>query len=350
MRLHSPFDLRLEPIPLPPAPARGEVRIAVQAVGICGSDLHLYSIGQIGSSAISHPFVPGHEFMGTVSAVGPDAKAATGSPLKIGARVVVDPHAACGNCEWCEAGQPNLCPYHEFLGLPAKDGALCEQLNVLARQCYVIPPSISDNAAALVETLGVAIHAVDLAKLGVGRSVLVAGLGSVGLLILRLARLAGASTIIGVDPLPARTALARRWGATQVFTGEVEHLPSSMLEQAGPQGAHTVFEAAWAGTAVGACVRAAAPGGKVVLVGIPPDDACELTHSEARRKGLSLLFSRRMGPVMNRAIRLASGAKPAVALDELVTHEWPLRKAAQAYSQNARYAGGMIKSVIHPQR
>jgi L-iditol 2-dehydrogenase len=84
-------------------------------------------------------------------------------------------------------------------------------------------------------------------------------------------------------------------------------------------------------------------------VGIPPDDSCELTHSIARRKGLSLLFSRRMGPVMPRAIRLATGAKPAVALDDLVTHEWPLRKTAQAYSQNARYSAGMIKSIIHPQ-
>jgi len=347
VRLHAAFDLRLETKKLADL-SKGEALIKVGAVGICGSDLHHYTLGQIGATASSGPFVLGHEFMGQVVAADRHARSAGGDPLRLGARVAVDPHIACGRCEWCLAGHPNLCPDHTFLGLPGCDGALCEQVVVPARQCHVLPGTISDNAGALLETLGVAIHAVWLAKMAAGKSVLVAGLGPVGLLIVRLAHLAGAHPIIGVDPLSGRTNLARRWGCTDTFTGTVEQLPEKLRTRLGPHGAAISVEAAWAGRAIDGCVQATAPGGRMVLVGIPRDDDCAMTHSVARRKGLTVLFSRRMGHEMGRAIGLASGKNPPVRLDELVTHEWALADAARAYSRNARYARGMIKSVIHP--
>jgi L-iditol 2-dehydrogenase len=350
VRLHAAHDLRLETAPTPRRPQADEVLLSIRAVGLCGSDLHLYQTGTIGSLPVAQPFVPGHEFMGVVLTAGARARDALGEPLLAGTRVAVDPHVACGRCEFCERGDPNLCPHHTFFGLPSADGALAEQLLVPARQCYPMPASLSDGAGALLETLGVALHAVDLARTAVGRTVIVAGCGPVGLLIVRLAHLAGAGRLIAVDPLAERTALARRWGATDTITGKIETVLPRLRKITGSRGADTVFEAAWAGPAVPACLSAAGPGAKVVLVGIPADDDCRFIHSEARRKGLTLIFSRRMKHTLTRAIQLAGGRSPQIALDELISHRWTLGASARAFSRNARYADEVIKSIIQPFR
>jgi len=350
VRLHGAHDLRLTRIPAPGDPKAGEVVLDIRAVGLCGSDLHLYEQGRIGPMLPAQPFVLGHEFMGVVKRAGPESRDALGAPLRAGTRVVVEPHVACGHCEWCEAGHPNLCPHNIFFGLNPTDGALSERLLVPARQCFPLPKSISDGAGALLETLGVALHAVDLAKLQLGRTVVVAGCGPVGLLIVRLAHLAGVGRLIAVDPLARRTQQAKRWGATEVITARIEEILPELRSYTGPRGADTVFESAWAGPAISACLAVASPGAKVVLVGIPPDDSCSFVHSEARRKGLTLLFSRRMKHVLPRAIQFASGRAPLIPLDELVTHHWPLADTARAFSQNARYADGVIKTIIGPHR
>lgn len=193
-------------------------------------------------------------------------------------------------------------------------------------------------------------HAASLSRIRPQEAVMVAGLGPIGLMIVRLAALIGAAPLIAVDPLPWRAKFARCWGATHAHAGTLTSMPERMRRAAGQHGSPTVFETAWAGTAITDCVHAAAPGARVVLVGIPPDDSFSLPHSVARRKGLTLLFSRRMGAEMPLAIRLASSDHEGVNLDELVTHKWRLDQTARAFSQNARYADGVLKSVIHPQR
>ncbi|WP_246026491.1 zinc-dependent alcohol dehydrogenase [Oleiharenicola lentus] len=349
VRLHGPCDLRLETRQLR-TPGDNDVIVSVGAVGVCGSDLHLYNEARIGTTKLAEPFIPGHEFMGTVVAAGPASSDALGQSLRLGQRVAIEPHIACGNCTWCMCGQSNLCPHHIFLGLPGCDGALAEQVIVPGRQCYPLPDSISDNAGALLEALGVAMHAASLARIRANEAVVVVGLGSIGLMLVRLAALIGAAPLIAVDPLPWRAKFARHWGATHTHTGTLNSMPERMRRASGPHGSPTVFETAWAGTAISDCVHAAAPGARVVLVGIPADDTFSLPHSVARRKGLTLLFSRRMGAEMPLAIRLASLSHEGVNLDELVTHEWRLDQTARAFSQNARYADGVLKSVVHPQR
>ena len=349
IHLHGPKDLRLSEVPDPDRdPGSGEALIRVGAVGICGSDLHLYASGQIGNIGRSGPFVPGHEFMGTVTAVGPDPLDGTHQPLTVGQRVAVDPQVPCLHCEWCEAGHPNLCPNHTFFGLHPTDGALREQMTVPGRNCFPLPDSISNGGGAVLETLGVALHAVDLAHTAVARSAVVIGCGPVGLLVLRLARLAGLDPLIAIDPLADRVELARRWGASHGITARAEDVVEEVSRITAGRGAALTFEAAWAGPSVGAAVTMAAPGGRVVLVGIPSDDACSMAHSEGRRKGLTIVFSRRMKHVYPRAILLASGPDPAVAVDELITHRFPLAETSRAFQLNVAYADNVIKAVICP--
>lgn len=349
IRYMGPHRLeKIEDYPECTPPAEQQALIEVGAVGVCGSDLHMFDTGGIGSIRGREPYVPGHEFMGTVVAVGREARDGNGAPLVAGTRVAVDPHIACRHCEVCEAGHPNLCPHHTFFGLPGLDGGLREKMLVPARNCFPIPKDISNGAGAILETLGVALHSVDLAKLRVGSSCAVLGCGPVGLLIVQLAHLAGAHHLVAVDPHPWRAENARMLGATHIIRSKAEDSINDIMRATDGRGCDIVFEAAWAGAAVQASVDIARPGAKVVLVGIPEDDDCSLTHSPARRKGLTLIFSRRMKHVYPRTIALTSGPRPRVELDMLITHEFPLEKAGEAFETNLRYDDGIIKAIIHP--
>ncbi|MCY3572647.1 MAG: alcohol dehydrogenase catalytic domain-containing protein [Chloroflexi bacterium] len=343
-RLHGPKDIRLAEEPPPPHPARGEVRLRVGAVGLCGSDLHLYDTGRIGYTDASSPFVLGHEFMGVVDALGDEALDGLHAPLQVGQRVAVDPAVPCWRCELCERGHPNLCPHHKFYGLYPEDGALRETMLVSARNCFPMPDGISDASGPLLETLGVAIHALDLAKLRIGQSVAVLGAGPVGLLIARLAVLAGADPVIVSDKFDWRLNKARDWGAAHTVNVDERNPVAAVAELTGGRGVDVAIEAAWADHSVQQAAEMARYGGRLALVGIPPDDKLRLQHSVARRKGLTIMMSRRMKHSYPRAIALAASGK--VALDELVSHRFPLAQTAAAYASNAAYAPGINKVIL----
>ena len=284
VRLHGARDLRVDNIPEPGPPGPGDVLIEVGAVGICGSDLHMVADGRIGDTIFTSPLVIGHEFMGTVRAVGDNARDGSFHPLTVGQRVAVDPSSPCGHCEMCEQGHPNLCPNHTFYGVYPTNGALQECMIVHAHNCFPIPDSVSDGAGTLLETLGVAIHAVDLGKLRVANSVAVIGCGPVGMLIIALAKLAGSSAVYAFDKFPWRVEKARRWGAQAYNVHEVDPL-KTLMKETGGRGTDVVFEAAWADESVQLAADMTRVGGRLVLVGIPGDDRLAMHHSNARRKG-----------------------------------------------------------------
>ena len=349
VHLHGPKDLRLSEVAeLDQSPAPGEAIIRVGGVGICGSDLHLYQTGQIGNIGQAAPFIPGHEFMGTVVAVGEASLDGNHQPLEIGQRVAVDPQVPCLACRMCEEGHPNLCPNHVFYGLHPTDGALRERMMVSTRNCFPIPDSISDGGGAVLETLGVAIHAMDLAHARIAQSTVVIGCGPVGLLMVKLAHLKGLDPIIAIDPIQSRVEFARSWGATHTIVGRAEDSIDEVLTISTGYGSETVIEAAWAGPSVDASVRMAATGGRVVLVGVPEGDGCQLPHSVARRKGLSIIFSRRMKHSYPRALRLAGGPEPKVTVDQMITHVFPLAKTTKAFEMNSTYEDGVVKAVVRP--
>ncbi len=343
-RLHGPTDIRLADEPAPPPPAAGEVTLKIGAVGLCGSDLHMYETGRIGYTIAREPFVLGHEFMGRVIALGADALDGGHQPLRIGQRVAVEPAVPCWRCELCENGHPNLCPHHYFYGLFPEDGALRERMNVSARNCFPMPDSLSDEVGPLLETLGVAIHAIDLGKLRFAGSVAVLGAGPVGLLIARLAVLAGAAQVFVFDKFPWRLQIAKAWGATHSFNVDDCDPADVVKDLTGGRGVDVAFEAAWADHSVQQAADMARYGGRLVLVGIPPDDKLRLKHSVARRKGLTIMMSRRMKHTYPRAIELASSGK--VKLEELVSHRYDLAQTAQAYASNAAYEDGVNKVIL----
>lgn len=342
-RLYGPRDIRIDTIPLPGDPAPDEILLKVTAVGVCGSDLHTYLDARIGDTAVQSPLVLGHEFGGVVAAVGANARDGEDQPLRVGQRVAVDPATPCWRCEMCEAGHPNLCRRLHFCGLYPDDGSLREYMLVRARDCFPVPDSISDAGAALLEPLGVALHAVDLGKLRVARSVAVLGCGPIGLLIVRMARLSGADPVYAFDRFPWRAAKAKAWGATETWTLERDPV-EVMHEVTRGRGIDVVFEAAWADHSIAQAAEIARLGGRVVLVGIPSDDRIEMKHSTARRKGLTIMMSRRMKHTYPRTIQLA--ASGTIALDDMISHRFPLAEANAAFALNVDYPEGIQKVVI----
>jgi len=343
VRLYGPADLRVEDIPAPSAPGPGAALLRVTATGVCGSDLHTYQDGRIGDTALEAPLILGHEFGGIVEAVGADAEDGQFAPLRPGTRVAVDPAQPCGRCELCAHGHPNLCRRLHFCGLFPDHGSLQEQMIVPAHTCFPVPDSIDDADAALLEPLGVAMHAIDLAKIRVADSVAVVGAGPIGLYILQLAKLSGADPIFISDQFDWRLTKAREYGGIPLNIRQMD--PVAAVQQAtNGRGVDVAVEAAWADQSVQHAAEMARAGGRLVLVGIPGADEVTLQHSTLRRKGLTLRMARRMKHTYPRAIKLA--ASGAVDLNGMVSHRFPLAETPRAFALNSAYGDEVIKIVI----
>jgi L-iditol 2-dehydrogenase len=342
-RLHGPSDLRVEEVPHPGPPGPGQVLLRLKATGICGSDLHSYADARIGDTVVEGPLILGHEFAGVIEAVGPEARDGSFEPLQPGTRVAVDPAQPCGRCELCERGHPNLCRHLRFCGNYPEGGSLCEWMHRPARGCFPVPGTIDDAGAALLEPLGVALHAIDLGQIRLAESVAVLGAGPIGLLVLQLAKLAGAEPIFVSDKFPWRLRLAERYGGVPIDC-QGEDPVERIRRETRSRGVDVAMEVAWGEETVAQAAEMARLGGRVVLVGIPSRDRLEMRHSTARRKGLTIFLSRRMKHVYPRAIGLAE--RQAVDLHGLITHRFPLAQAPEAFALNAAYRESVVKVII----
>jgi L-iditol 2-dehydrogenase len=322
-RLHGAHDVRLGDEPTP-EPQAGESVVRVEAVGICGSDLHWFDEGGIGDSRLAAPLVVGHEFAGVVEA----------GPLA-GRRVAVDPAIPCERCELCREGHPNLCPDVRFAGHGTHDGALRQYLAWPTHRLHPLPDALDGVDGALLEPLGVAIHSVDLGHVDVGDRVAIVGCGPIGLLLAQVCAAAGATVALAVDPLEHRRAAAARAGAEQTIA------PGEVWDGAEVD---VAFEAAGTDEAVDIALRVARPGARVVLAGIPSGDQTTFSASIARRKGVTLVLVRRMKEVYPRALRLVAAG--GIDLRSLVTHRFPLDRVAEAFAVAAGREG--LKVVVEP--
>jgi len=330
-RLHGAGTLQVHD-EMRPEPAPDEALVRVDAVGICGSDLHWFAEGGIGDAQLGRPLVIGHEIGGTVVDDGPLA----------GRVVAVDPAIPCRNCATCARGLGHLCPTVRFAGHGDFDGGLRDVMAWPARLLHPLPPELTAEDGAMLEPLGVAIHALDLGKVRAGSAVAVVGCGPIGLLVLQLARLGGAGTVVAVDPLRHRVDAARRLGADVTLSPEEALAPDLLAAGRGFE-VDTAFDVSGHDHAVEIAIGMARPGGRVVLAGIPDHDRTTFRASTARRKGLTLLLSRRMGDVYPRAIDLA--VRGLVDLRSIVSHRYPLDRVSEAFDTAAHRRGNKVLVV-----
>ena len=239
---------RYEVVAVPdPSPGPGELLIRVTACGLCGSDLKARAAMPTGT-------IMGHEFCGEVVGVG------TGTTgWRAGDRAAVLPVLACGECEWCASGEVAHCPSARMIGLGGSAGGFAELAVVTPPAAFPLPPGADPIFGALVEPFAVGLHCVRTAGLGRGDDVLVVGAGTVGLATIAWARARGARRITAVDPVAARRAAARSFGATDVLAS---------AEVAAPGGYDVAVECAGRPGLLDPCIAAAGPKGRIVVAGV----------------------------------------------------------------------------------
>jgi L-iditol 2-dehydrogenase len=325
--LYASGDLRVEDREIPTPQAR-QVQVAVQAIGICGSDVHYYQHGRIGPFVVEHPMVIGHESAGFVSAVGADVDAA-----RIGDHVALEPGVPCGACAQCRAGRYNLCPDVSFFATPPVDGSIAQYVTIAADFAHRVPDGLTHSQAAMAEPVSVALWAVRKAGLIGGERVLVIGAGPIGLLVGQVAKALGAGTVTVTDVNDYRLSVATDLG---LVAAHAERPPAGDFD--------VLIECSGSSRALHDAMGLAARAGRVVLVGMGADEVSfNVPLIQTRELWVTGTF--RYANTYPTALALiASGA---VAVDPLMTHEFPLARTEEALNAGRDHPTA-LKAIVKP--
>ncbi len=333
--------MELQDLPDPRLERDDEVLLKVEAVGVCGSDIHYYRTGRIGSLVVEFPFVLGHEYAGTVLEAGKAAK-----DLKPGDHVAVDPSVSCGDCDQCRIGRFHTCRNVKFLGCPGQMiGCLSEFYVMPAKSCYRTPPEMGFDLAMLAEPLSIGCYAVKLAQIPPGAKLGILGLGPIGLSVLAAARAQGHEAIYATEPLEYRRAAAVANGV--VFACDPYAVDAAeAIAAREPALLDIVFECCGKQDALDDCCRILKNGGKLMNLGIPESDTITFVPHVIRRKELCIQNVRRQNECVEAALELIENS--GIDLRFMLTHEFALADSNTAFELVDNYEDGVIKAMIKP--
>ena len=316
----------------------GTVVIKNMVCGICGTDVHIYH-GEPGSADVTPPIVLGHEYSGEVVAVG---EGVTG--ISCGDHVTIDPNIYCGSCVACRSGKKQMCDSMEAIGV-TRDGGFAQYSRVPASQVYVLSPEISFEAGAMAEPVACCLHGIDLAGIRAGDRVCVVGGGAIGLIMVQLARLSGASKIILSEPNEKRRSAALSLGADAAFNPLEEGSLERFLAQTDDMGADVVIECVGNLSAVRSAFQFARRGATILLFSVPKVDATfELPLFEVFKKELTIKGSFVIPDTHGRAVQLINSGK--LRFDTLITHRYTVEELPEAIAMQMSDAS--IKVVVCP--
>jgi len=301
-----------------------DVLLDVEVIGMCGSDIHYYRTGRIGGMVVQYPFIVGHEFSGRVLEVGSSV-----TNVKVGQRVAVDPLIWCQECDQCLTGREHTCRNQIFLGCPGQiAGCLCERIVMASASCFGVPDNVSFEQAALVEPFSIGIHTQHLGGDMTGKRVGILGAGPIGLCTLASCKTEGVEKVYMTDVLPQRVEFAKNFGADWVGNSQTQDTVSEIAKRQ-PLGLDVVFECAGKQETVDQGVELLAPGGKLVIVGIPEEDRTSVIIANARRKELTIQNVRRQNQCVPPAIEMIADGR--VQLDSMMTHHFSFDEIPQAF-------------------
>jgi L-iditol 2-dehydrogenase len=329
--LNGPKDLRLQSLPALKAGPHDAV-IQVRAAGLCGTDYRIWT----GERSVQYPRVMGHEFVGTIIALGADVQG-----LTVGQKVAVEPNFSCGKCPLCREGNRNLCLSRTAVGIDV-DGGFAQQARVPGGCCWPAPPGIIDEQLLLTEPLAVVVRAVRRGAPESGETAAVLGVGTLGLLAIQVLRTRGVR-VLAVGRTDRRLDLAKEFGADAVTTAEMGEEIAAARAFSGREGVDLVVETAGTAHAVQQAVELCRPGGRVVLTGLPHGPT-ELNFFWVVRRELRIIGSMIYQNEFHEAIRLLSVG--AVRVDRVLTHQFPLDRIQEAFQ--AHRAPDAIKVAVFP--
>ncbi|MHC4118879.1 MAG: zinc-dependent alcohol dehydrogenase [Planctomycetota bacterium] len=337
--LTSLRQMELMDLPDPKIEKDTDVLLKIEAVGVCGSDVHYYETGRIGSQIIEYPFIIGHECSATVEAVGSAV-----TRVKVGDPVVVDPAIPCHECDQCRKGRENTCDKVLFLGSPGLGGCLCEYMVMPEECCYPTSGAITLEQAALCEPFSIGTYTAKLGDLTEGDKVAILGTGPIGLSVLLATQVQKAGTIYVTDKIDARLEAASGAGADWAANPNKTDIVSDILA-AQPLGLDVVFECCGQQEALDQSFDLLQPGGLLVMVGTARQDRVSFNVDKFRRKELSIKYVRRQNHCVQKAMDLL-GTGQANA-DFMITHRFGLEQTVEAFDLVAEYSDGVIKAMIN---
>lgn len=333
---YGPGDIRLEDQPIR-LPASGEVLIQVEACGVCGTDFHIYS-GDKGSADTPRGTILGHEFAGVIAAVGHDV-----DDLQPGDHVAIDPNDYCGCCHPCRIGKVHFCENMVGIGTTVS-GGFAEYCTVRSRQAYKLPAGMKLTAGAMAEPVACCLHALDLAQLQAGSRVLIIGGGTIGLLMLQLARLAGAAGVAVVEPVEAKRRLVQSLGA-DLFINPLEQDIAACLQEHGFSPVDLAIECVGSGSTMLDTIRLVSRGGTALLFGLTePDCEIKIKPFDIFERELKLMGSFINPYTIDRAINLLAGER--IKTDQLIACHLKLDDIGQVFQDSLLRRQGKI--IIRP--
>lgn len=317
-----------------PEPRANEVLIRIAANGICGSDIHFFANGRLGNFVVDAPYVPGHEASGTVVKAGADA-----AGFRPGDPVAIEPGIACGFCPACKSGRYNLCPTVVFLSAPPINGTFCDFICVRADCVHHSPPALALEHAALVEPAAVGVHAVNqAASAGIisGKSAVILGSGTIGLMTAQAFKAAGGGHVTCVDVLAGRLELAQKLGADKVLDARSENTDACSAD--------IIFETAGLPSTTAQCFSVAKPGGTVVQVGWPTGNTVSVNIADFIEKELTYKSVNRYANAFPTALTYLADGR--IRVSSMITQRFNLTQAAEAFAFAHNHPDKSVKVLV----
>ncbi len=339
MMLTGLRQMEMRDIPEPMIVNETDVKIKMKSVGVCGSDIHYYTQGQIGSQKVEYPFTVGHEGAGIVVKTGQAVK-----KVKPGDQVAIDPAMPCWECDQCKAGRHHTCRKLKFLGCPGQaEGCLMEYIVMPETSCFPLTGSLTSDHGSISEPLAIGIYAVK--KSGAVRDLNtgILGYGPIGMSVMLAAGAEAAGKIFVTDKIDKRLAISQREGSYLTGNPLKEDIVKKILK-AEPSGLDVIFECCGQQDAFDQAIELLKPGGKLIVVGIPEFDRWSMDVETTRRREISLQFIRRQVDCTGPSIEMMKSGR--INVDKMVTHRFPFIKTKEAFDLVSDYKDGVMKAMI----
>lgn len=332
-------QMEMREVPDPKIDNDTDVLIKMERVGVCGSDIHYYATGKIGSQVVEYPFAVGHEGAGTVLEVG---KAVT--HVKIGDKIAVEPAMPCWECDQCKVGRPHTCRNLRFLGCPGQaEGCLSEYLVMPETSCVKLDDPLILDDGALSEPLAIGVYAVRQSIPMKNATVGILGFGPIGMSVLLPAQAEGAKSIYVTDKIDARLNMAKKMGAKYAGNPDEEDVVSEICSLE-PNMLDVVFECCGKQEALENAIDLLKPGGKLMIIGIPEFDYWKLSADKGRRKEITFTNVRRQNHALEPTLEMMKNK--AFDAHQMVTHRFSFDQTKEAFDLVDNYADGVMKAMI----
>ncbi len=309
-------QMEMREIPEPALTGLKDVRIRMISMGVCGSDIHYYTRGRIGSQIVEYPFAVGHEGAGIVVETGTGV-----TRVKKGDKIAIDPAMPCWLCDQCLSGRHHTCRRLRFLGCPGQaEGCLTEYLVMPEESCFPLHENLSTDQGSISEPLSIGVYSVRKSVEIKYKTAAILGFGPIGMSVMLALKAGNPGSLYVTDKIEERLLIAENEGATLSLNPLRTDIVSDILGR-DPLGLDIVFECCGQQEALDQAVKLLKPGGKLMVVGIPEFERWSLNVEKTRRKEISLQFVRRQVDCVQLSLDLMSTGK--IRIENMITHRFP---------------------------